>query len=77
MNEKLLTADELAEVLQVSKRTVKTWLSEGGIPAAIHEGKVLRFDLPTVKKALAKRATKKTRPLPRAAGAGPEMAMTC
>lgn len=76
MNDKLLTADELAESLQVSKRTVKTWLGEGVIPAAIHEGQVLRFDLPTVKKALAKRATKKTRPIPRPAGAGPDMVMT-
>jgi excisionase family DNA binding protein len=77
MNEKLITADELAEVLQVSKRTVKYWLADGVIPAAVHEGQVLRFDLPAVKKALAKRATKKIRPLPRTAGAGPDMAIVC
>ncbi len=58
MSEKLLTADELAEVLQVSKRTVKTWLADGLIPAAIREGQVLRFDLPKVKQSLAKRAAK-------------------
>jgi excisionase family DNA binding protein len=60
VTDKLLTSDELAEALQVCKRTVKTWLSDGVIPAAIREGQVLRFDLPAVKRALAKRAAKNT-----------------
>jgi predicted site-specific integrase-resolvase len=34
------------------------WLRDGVIPAAIREGKTLRFDLPAVKRALAKRAAK-------------------
>jgi predicted site-specific integrase-resolvase len=36
------------------------WLRDGVIPAAIREGKTLRFDLPQVKRALAKRAAKAT-----------------
>lgn len=60
---RLLTADELAEALSVSKRTVMGWLADGTIPAAIREKQTLRFSLPAVEKALAKRATKRTREL--------------
>lgn len=60
---KLLTADELAQELSISKRTVHAWLSDGRIPAAIHEPQTLRFDLEAVRKALAKRAAKKPRVL--------------
>jgi excisionase family DNA binding protein len=72
MSEKLLTAEELADALQVSKRTVKYWLADGVIPAAIREGQILRFDLPAVKRALAKRAAKATP----AAKASPDMVLT-
>jgi excisionase family DNA binding protein len=58
MSDRLLTSEELAEALNVSLRTVKSWLAGGVIPAAIREGKTLRFDLPAVKRALAKRAAK-------------------
>ena len=57
---KLLTADELADALRVSRRTVMTWLADGIIPAAIREGQTLRFDEATVRKHLEKRAAKKT-----------------
>lgn len=69
---KLLTADELAEACNVSPRTVKNWLAAGAIPAAIREGQVLRFDLPAVKRALAKRAAKAAKPT----GALPSLVMT-
>ena len=59
MNDKLLTTEELAEALNVSLRLVKKWLYDGAIPVAIREGKVIRFDLPAVKKVLAKRAAVK------------------
>jgi excisionase family DNA binding protein len=58
MSERLLTSDELAEALSVHRNTVMNWLRDGVIPAAIREGKTLRFDLPAVKRALAKRAAK-------------------
>ena len=56
----LLTADELATALGVSKRTVMGWLADGRIPAAIRERQTLRFDEALVRKALAKRAAKAT-----------------
>ena len=56
----LLTAEELATALAVSKRTVMSWLYDGTIPAAIRERQTLRFSLTAVQKALAKRATKRT-----------------
>lgn len=56
---KLVTDIELAEVLSVSRNTVRNWLADGTITAAIHEPKVLRFDVDAVKRQLAKRATKK------------------
>lgn len=58
----LLTADQLAEELSIKKRTVKAWLADGKIPAAISEGNILRFDLEAVKRALAKRAAKVRKP---------------
>lgn len=73
MSERLLTTDELAESLSVSPRTVKNWLAAGMIPAAIREGQILRFDLPVVKRALAKRAAKAAKP----AGPLPDMVPTC
>lgn len=62
MSERLLTSDELAEALAVHRNTVMNWLSSGVIPAAIREGKTLRFDLAAVKRALAKRAAKAAKP---------------
>jgi excisionase family DNA binding protein len=58
MSERLLTSDELAEALSVHRNTVMNWLRDGVIPAAIREGKTLRFDLLAVKRSLAKRAAK-------------------
>jgi excisionase family DNA binding protein len=58
MSERLMTSDELAEALSVHRNTVMNWLRDGVIPAAIREGKTLRFDLLAVKRSLAKRAAK-------------------
>jgi excisionase family DNA binding protein len=58
---KLLTSEELAEALSVHRNTVMNWFQAAMIPAAIHEGKTLRFDLADVRRALAKRATQKQR----------------
>lgn len=58
----LLTDAELAETLAVSRNTVRNWHKAGTIPAAIHEGGVLRFDPAAVSKALAKRAQKNVTP---------------
>lgn len=52
----LLTADEIATIYQVSGRQVRVWAAEGKIPAAVNEGKIIRFDADEVAKALAKRA---------------------
>jgi len=60
MSDKLLTSDEVAEALSVHRNTVMNWLRDGVIPAAIREGKTLRFDLLAVKRSLAKRAAKTT-----------------
>jgi excisionase family DNA binding protein len=60
MSDKLLTADELAELIGVTTRTIKTWLGDNIIPAAVREGNVLRFDEAAVRKALAKRAATRT-----------------
>lgn len=73
MSEKLLTIEELAETLNVSVRSVKNWRADGTIPAAIHEGRVVRFDLPSVKRALAKRAR---RTAPAKSSPNPGMALT-
>lgn len=58
MSDRLLTSDELAEHLGVHRNTVMNWQRDGVIPAAIREGRTLRFDFSAVKKALAKRAAK-------------------
>lgn len=58
----LLTAEQLAIALGNSNKAagdvMLRWMREGRIPAAIREGKFVRFDLAAVKAALAKRATK-------------------
>lgn len=48
----LATAEQLAEVLQVSPRTIHNWAIDGTIPTAVRCGKVVRFHPPTVAKAL-------------------------
>lgn len=48
---KLLSVDQLAEALGVSRRTVYRLLEEGDVPH-YRVGKHLRFDLDEVKKAL-------------------------
>ena len=61
----LMTDIELAEALTVSRNTVRNWKDRGVITAAINEPGVLRFNLETVTKQLAKRAAKnKTQMVP-------------
>ena len=55
----LLTADEIAAIYQVTGRQVRIWAADGKIPAAVSEGRILRFDADEVAKALAKRAKRK------------------
>lgn len=53
-----LTIEELAEAVKVSTNCIQRWAADGVIPTAVREGKVVRFDLVAVKRALAKRAAK-------------------
>ena len=46
--QKLLTAEEVAEVLQVSPRTIREWARTRKIPAVRVSRKVRRFDLQDV-----------------------------
>lgn len=48
----LATAEQLAEVLQITPRTVHYWAADGIIPTAIRRGKVVRFNPPAVAAAL-------------------------
>jgi excisionase family DNA binding protein len=48
----LLTADQLAERLQLRTRTVQAWARQGRIPTVKLSAKVVRFDWPAVLAAL-------------------------
>jgi hypothetical protein len=48
----LATAEQIAEVLQVSSRTVHLWAAAETIPTALRCGKVVRFNPPAVATAL-------------------------
>jgi len=50
--EKLLKPQDLATILNVSSRTILNWYYDGIIPARIHVGKVIRFELEPVMAAL-------------------------
>ena len=52
MNESLLTAEELAERLAVSARTVITWARSGRIPEVRPSRRIRRFDYGDVLQAL-------------------------
>ena len=52
MNESLLTAEELAERLAVSARTVITWARSGRIPEVRLSRRTRRFDYADVLQAL-------------------------
>ena len=54
--DELLTAEEVAERIGCKRRTILKWMSEGIIPAAIHRGKFIRFNMPDVRAALRKDA---------------------
>jgi len=53
MHNKFLTASEVAEILNVSRRTVLRWLADGRIPAAIKLDRITRFNIDVVVDALA------------------------
>jgi len=64
----LLSADQLGELIGCTGATVRKWHREGLIPAAVHEGYILRFEEAAVRKALrarakAKESAEKTTPL--------------
>lgn len=48
----LATAEQIAEVLQVSSRCVHLWAAAETIPTALRCGKVVRFNPPAVAAAL-------------------------
>ena len=52
MSDKLLTPDELAQKLGATKSRILDWRRAGIIPAAIHRGNFIRFDLADVMEAL-------------------------
>ncbi len=53
--EKLLTAEEIADALQVRPSTVRLWARRGWIPRIRLSPKVVRYDLDAVVDALKKR----------------------
>jgi excisionase family DNA binding protein len=52
----LVTAEQLAGELSLKPGTIKRWTQEGIIPCLRLSGKVVRYDLAEVEKALKKRA---------------------
>jgi excisionase family DNA binding protein len=58
MAQEILTANELADRLQLKPGTVRSWAREGRIPALRPTPKVLRFELQRVLEALRKRPAK-------------------
>ncbi len=58
----LITADEVAERLQVRPATVRQWARCGWIPTVRLSPKVVRYDLKAVVKAMTKRQAAKGGP---------------
>ena len=52
--QQLLKPQDLATILNVSSRTILNWYYDGIIPARIHVGKTIRFELEPVMAALDK-----------------------
>jgi len=48
LTEKPLNAQQVAEALGVSKRTILTWHQNGIIPSLINVNRIIRFSLPDV-----------------------------
>ena len=48
ITEKPLNAQQVAEALGVSKRTILTWHQTGIIPSLINVNRIIRFSLPDV-----------------------------
>lgn len=53
---KLLTPRELSQRVGVSYRIILQWTTDGTIPAAVREGKLIRYEITDVLAALARRA---------------------
>jgi excisionase family DNA binding protein len=56
--EKLLTANQVAEILSVTPRTVRDWLKEGRIPGIILPGGSIRFNPQVIESWIEKRTTR-------------------
>jgi predicted DNA-binding transcriptional regulator AlpA len=50
--QQLLKAEDLAAIINVSSRTILNWYHDGTIPARVHVGAVIRFELEPVMEAL-------------------------
>lgn len=50
--QQLLKPQDLATILNISSRTILNWYHDGIIPARIHVGKTIRFELEPVMVAL-------------------------
>ena len=48
--DRLLTVEEIAEYLQVEKKTIYKWSSQGRIPCIKFSGKCVRFELEKVRR---------------------------
>ena len=53
----LVTAEEIARLIGVTRRTISAWARKGKIPRIKITGKVVRFDPDQVVRALKSRAT--------------------
>lgn len=50
--QQLLKAEDVAAIINVSSRTILNWYHQGVIPARVHVGSVIRFELEPVMAAL-------------------------
>jgi len=58
----IITAGELAKVLNLAPRTIHAWARAGKIPRLKLSGKVIRFNLSEVEQSLSKRKSKSPKP---------------
>lgn len=58
MQKRLLTPKDVAELLQISVRTLERWVAEGKLPA-IRLGRLIRFDPDDIRKFIDERKEEK------------------